>query len=211
MNTRLVWITPQAENLIAYMARVSSNKQDNPEYKKLFKYLLDHKHFSPFEMANATFEIVTSRAISAQILRHRSFSFQELSQRYKDVHEFEEVSPRRQAAKNRQSSTDDLSFADRKWFSDRTEELQSHAKDVYEEALARGIAKEIARFLLPMSTQTKLFMNGTIRSWIHYFALRCQEDTQQEHRELALSMRAILAQELPTIAQELNWNDNSKG
>lgn len=205
MQTKLIWITPNAEQLIAYMARVSSNNQSNSEYHKLFKYLLENHHVSPFEMASACFEIETSRAIAAQILRHRSFSFQEFSQRYAKAQEFIPISPRRQDTKNRQNSFDDLPFADRKWYSDSIEELQNHAKDIYEEALARGIAKETARFVLPLSTKTKLYMSGTIRSWIFYFDVRCKEDVQLEHRQLALQMRSILAQELPTIAKELNW------
>lgn len=205
MQTKLIWITPNAEQLIAYMARVSSDNPNNPEYKKLFKYLLDHKHFSPFEMAACCFEISTSMPIGEQVLRHRSFSFQKVSFRYSKALAFESICPRRQAEKNRQSSTDDLTYANKKWYSDRMNELQCFVKDIYEEALARGVAKESARFLLTMSTQTRLFMQGTIRSWIHYLALRCQEDTQLEHREVALSIRKELAQHLPTIAEELNW------
>ena len=204
MNTRLVWITPDAEKVIMYCARVSSPNQDSDD-TRLLSYCLKHKHFSIFEMANACFEVETSRAISAQLLRHKSFSFQEFSQRYAEVLNFEFYNPRRQDTKNRQNSIDDMSDDDKKWFDDSQRHVAATAMHEYNQALERGIAKESARFLLPMSASTKLYINGTIRSWIHYLNLRIDPSTQSEHREIAYSIRVELAQHIPTIAKALEW------
>jgi thymidylate synthase (FAD) len=206
MRTELVWITPNAESLIAKIARVSNpSNQDNPKYAKLIKYLIDHKHWSPLEMASACISIETNRAIAAQILRHRSFSFQEFSQRYAAVQTFEGVRPRRQDVKNRQNSIDDLPPETQEWFAAAVRKTEDQAVYLYEEALAKGVAKECARFLLPLNTRTHIYMAGTIRSWVHYLQLRTHEDTQLEHREIALSIRKILTEALPTVAEALEW------
>lgn len=199
MSVKLISITPDAEKIIAYCARVSSNNQDNPEYEKLLCYCMNHGHWSIFEMANMTVEITTSRAIAAQILRHHSFSFQEFSQRYSVATEFETIQARRQDTKNRQNSFDDLSEQDKNWFIAAQSRVINEANNVYRDALDRGIAKECARMVLPLLTQTRLYMNGNIRSWIHYLQVRCTPETQKEHRDIALAIKAILKEELPTI------------
>lgn len=206
-EVRLANITPDAEMFIAWAARRSSENPDNPEYGKLFKYLLDHKHWSPFEHATASFEITTSRAIAAQILRHRSFVFQERSQRYTDeILGFETSKARRQAVKNRQSSTADLDESTEFWWDSMQRAVFNQTEGYYNAALKRGICREQARMLLPLAVQTNLVMTGNIRSWIHYIELRGAEDTQQEHREIALAIRAQLTKELPVIAELLDWS-----
>ncbi len=205
-SVKLVTITPDAEKLIAYLARVSSPHQDNPEYAKLIRYLIDHAHWSPFEMCHAVLEIETSRAISAQILRHRSFSFSEFSQRYAAVQDRPPLaSGRRQAAKNRQSSAEQLDeMAQDYWLAlqDRTYDQCWRA---YESALNAGVAREQARMLLPLATPTRMYMAGTVRSWIHFVQLRTQEDTQLEHRVIAEQCRDILTEQLPAVAEALGW------
>ena len=202
---KLISITPDAENLIAYCARVSSKNQDNPNIEKLLTYCYEHGHWSVFETAYITMEINTSRAISAQILRHRSFTFQEFSQRYAEVPMFETYEARRQDTKNRQKSIDDMDFKDKHWFTCAQDRVQTVCSFLYNEALDKGIAKEQARFLLPLSSKTKLYMTGNVRSWIHYLDQRCKWDTQQEHRDLALEMRKIIKEQLPTIAKAVAW------
>jgi thymidylate synthase (FAD) len=202
---KLISITPNAEELIAYCARVSSKNQDNPKIQKLLEYCIDHEHWSVFESAFITVEINTSRAISAQILRHRSFTFQEFSQRYAEVPDFYTYEARRQDTKNRQKSIDDMDFKDKHWFTCAQDRVQTVSAFLYNEALDKGIAKEQARFLLPLSSKTKLYMTGNVRSWIHYIDLRCKWDTQKEHRDLALEIREILKKELPTIAKAVAW------
>lgn len=202
MKVSLVWITPNAEGHMAYCARASSEHQDNPDNEKLLRYCVEHGHWSVFTMANLCMEFVTSRAISRQVLRHK-FEFQEFSQRYAAVTQFEHVSARRQAKKNRQSSVDDLSEADVQWFNDTQAKVQTLVLNSYREALERGIAKESARFLLPEMAQTKLYINGTVRNWIHYIQLRVQPDTQFEHREIALACKNIFASQLPTTHKAL--------
>ena len=202
---KLISITPDAENLIAYCARVSSKNQDNPNIEKLLTYCYEHGHWSVFETAYITMEVNTSRAISAQILRHRSFTFQEFSQRYAEVPDFYTYEARRQDKKNRQASVDDMDFKDRHWFTCAQDRIQTVSAFLYNEALDKGIAKEQARFLLPLSSKTKLYMTGNVRSWIHYLDQRCKWDTQKEHRDLALEMREIVKQELPTIAKAVAW------
>ncbi len=204
-NVKLIHITPDSENVIAYCARVSSPKQDNPEHAKLLKYLIENKHWSPYEMASMCIEIKTSRAIAQQILRHRSFSFQEFSQRYAEAQDFDYYQARRQDTKNRQNSIDDMSEEDQKWFLDAQEKVVLLSNDLYKEALNRNIAKEQARFLLPLLTQTKLYMHGSIRSFIHYVDLRTDVSTQLEHREIALQIKEIMKKELPVISQACNW------
>ncbi len=203
MNVKLIHVTPDSEKLIAYCARVSSANQDNPNIDKLIKYLIDQKHWSPFEMASMCVEIVTSRAIAQQILRHRSFHFQEFSQRYAEVTNFELYDPRRQDTKDRQNSIDDLPAKDEDWFANALIGVNTTAKVLYEEALRRGIAKECARFLLPLTTQTKLYMHGTVRDWIHYLNLRTGNGTQLEHKEIALAIKDIFDKEFPTVSKAL--------
>jgi thymidylate synthase (FAD) len=205
VQVKLVHSTPDAEKVIAYCARVSSPNQDNPDYEKLLKYCIKHKHWSVFEQASANFEIVTSRAIAQQILRHRSFHFQEFSQRYAQTQQFEVYHARRQDDKNRQNSIDDMSDKDISWFEDAQLAIIQQSKLLYEEALTRGIAKEQARFLLPLSTQTKLYMHGTIRDFIHYCEVRCDASTQLEHREIADAIKKELINVVPSIAKALNW------
>lgn len=202
----LVNITPDAERAMAYMARVSSSNQDNPDIANLLKYCLDHGHWSVFEQAHATFEIITSRMISAQILRHRSFTFQEFSQRYAEVQSYIQYDARRQDTKNRQNSIDDIPDAVKHEWRKRQQDNWQRAMQDYSWALANGIAKECARAVLPMQTATRLYMTGSIRSWIHYFQVRCTEDAQQEHRVLALAMRTVLAKKLPILAEALGWS-----
>ena len=202
---KLISITPDSEKLIAYCARVSSNQQDNPSISKLLRYCIKHKHWSIFETAYLTVEINTSRAISAQILRHRSFTFQEFSQRYAEVPDFVSYEARRQDKKNRQASIDDMNIEDRHWFSVAQDRVQTLTASLYLDALDKGIAKEQARFLLPMSSKTKIYMTGNIRSWIHYLELRTAIETQKEHRDIARQVKEIFKQELPIISGALEW------
>jgi thymidylate synthase (FAD) len=205
MNVSLIHITQDAEKLMAYCARVSSSKQDNPEYEKLLGYCIKNSHWSVFEMASMCVEIVTSRAIAQQILRHRSFNFQEFSQRYAEVTNFELYEARRQDTKNRQNSIDDMSEETKGWFLYAQASIQERSEALYEEALKLGIAKEQARFLLPLSTTTKLYMHGTVRSFIHYLNLRTGNGTQKEHKEIAEAIKAIFIEQLPTVSKALEW------
>lgn len=205
-NVKLIWATPDAEKLVVKMARVSNPKnEDNWETgPKLLRYCLRNKHFSIFEMANMCVEIETTRAISPQILRHRSFSFQEFSQRYADTSELgSAVIPhlRRQDQKNRQNSIDDLSPDLVGNYYRRISELYENAEHLYREMVSNGIAKECARSILPLSTQTRLFMNGTLRSWVHYLDLRCSNGTQLEHQQIAREIRKIFCKEFPIIGE----------
>lgn len=206
MNVRLISLTLDAEKNIAYCARVSSPNQENPDIAKLIKYCIDHKHFSIFEQAHMTVEIETSRMISAQILRHRSFTFQEFSQRYAEVQDFESYEARRQDKKNRQNSIDDLSLDVKNEWLRRQEENFERCMQHYSWALSQGIAKECARAVLPMQTETKLYMTGSIRSWIHYLELRCDKDTQKEHRDIAKAIEQIFVKEFPVISEALGWS-----
>jgi thymidylate synthase (FAD) len=208
MKVKLISISPNAEQTIAYCARVSSSKQDNPNIAGLLKYCSKHGHWSVFEMANMVVEITTSRAISPQILRHRSFNFQEFSQRYSEAQAFEYYDPRRQDHKNKQNSFDDMSNEDHDWFHDAQAEVIKISNKLYQEALDKGIAKESARFLLPLNTSTKLYMNGTIRSWIHYLNVRCGPETQLEHREIANEIKKLFIEQLPIIAEAMEWRKN---
>lgn len=207
MKANLVWITPQAQDVIMYCARVSNPANQNSSHTGLLNYCVKNHHWSIFEMASMCIEIETSRAISAQILRHRSFSFQEFSQRYAAVQNTEEYEARRQDDKNRQNSVDDMSELDKIWFKNAQRNISNVATNHYENALGRGIAKEQARFLLPMSSTTKLYMNGTIRSWIHYLNLRCGNGTQLEHKEIADKIKEIFIKELPIIAKANGWTN----
>jgi len=204
-SVKLVTITENAQHVIAYCARVSNpQNQHNIETEpKLLAYLVKHKHWSPFEMASMTVEICTSRAISAQIIRHRSFSFQEFSQRFSSVHQYIMPHFRTQDSKNKQSSHDTLSEEDQAALQEQTRETVKIAFTMYNNMLERGVAKECARMILPMCTATTIYMTGTIRSWIHYLQLRTEWDTQQEHREIAVAIREILLKECPWLAQVL--------
>ena len=206
MTVKLTWSTPNAEEMITRMARVSAPKnQDNMDTApRLLKYLIKNKHWSPFEMGNMCVEIETTRAISPQILRHRSFSFQEFSQRYADTSELgSSVVPhlRRQDSKNRQNSIDDLSSDVVANYYRRIGILFEDAEHLYREMVSTGIAKECARNVLPMATPTTLFMNGTIRSWIHYLQVRCDPSTQREHREVALEIKSVFCEQFPVIGE----------
>ena len=207
-SVKFVSISPDTENLISYCARVSnpSNQENYDTAPKLLRYCIKHKHWSPFEMANMVLEINTTRSISAQILRHRSFSFQEFSLRYATAIGSPVVPEiRLQDHKNRQNSVevDDDEFAS--YFASKARDLFEQQIALYEEMIANGVAKEIARDVLPLATPTRLYMNGTIRSWIHYIDLRVGNGTQKEHRLLAEEAKQIFCTQLPVIAEALEW------
>lgn len=207
-SVKRISITENCEQLIMYCARVSNPKNQDSGNTGLLKYCARNKHWSVFEMAYATYEITTSRAISAQILRHKSFSFQEFSQRYAAVDTYIPMEARRQDKKNRQNSIDDLPEDTKAWFDSAQGLVWDESYYLYNEALKMGIAKEQARNLLPLSTQTRLYMSGSIRSWIHYFSVRCSVETQKEHRDIALQIRDDLAIQIPTIALALGWHND---
>lgn len=195
------------EGLIAYVARVSSTKQNNPNYARLIRYCMNHGHWSILETANACFEIETSRAIAPQILRHRSFSFQEFSQRYAAVDEsgIELFAARRQDKKNRQNSIDDISEEIAKEWEQRQLDNWKSSFEHYKWALDNEIAKETARAVLPLQTSTKMYMNGTIRSWVHYVNLRSDPSTQKEHREIAEAIKEQLIKHYPVVSEAAGW------
>lgn len=203
-----------AEALIVYIARVSnpSNQLNTETSDKLIKFLIENKHWSPFEMVDMTVEIVTSRAIAQQILRHRSFSFQEFSQRYAVATEFEPVQLRRQADKNRQSSTEEfdpvIKIADNVHDVKASEVIRYVVDDLnamYKKLIDAGIAKECARMILPLTTQTKIYMKGSVRSWIHYLQIRCDPHTQIEHQQIAVRIKNIFENQFPNISKALSW------
>ena len=207
MNVVVEWSTPQAEELVAKMARVSNpaNENNKESAPKLLKYLIDNKHWSPFEMVNVCMQIETTRDIARQILRHRSFSFQEFSQRYAEAYEWERCEVRMQDTKNRQSSmaSDDKELA--RWWSDEQATLLHSATKLYKNALNAGIAKEVARKVLPEGlTTSRMYMNGTLRSWLHYVTIRCDKATQKEHREVAEACKAELIKLFPSLKEALN-------
>ncbi len=206
-DAKLIWVTPNAEQLIGKIARVSNPaNENNPDSTKLLKYLIKHKHWSPFEMASMCVEIHTTRAISPQILRHRSFSFQEFSQRYAiPTDTFATVLPdlRRQDDKNRQNSIDDLPSETLEYYQDKIDEHFRDSVNLYESLLHSGVAKECARSVLPINTVTRLYMSGTIRSWLHYVDLRGDNGTQKEHMAIARSVGEILDTELPNISRAM--------
>lgn len=206
---KVVWATPNAEEAVAYCARVSNPENQNAQETapKLLKYLIKHKHWSPFEMANVCMEIETTRDIARQILRHRSFSFQEFSQRYAVATDFELSEARLQDNKNRQNSlvTDDAEIQN--WWNAAQLRVQSDAELMYKSALKMGIAKEQARKLLPEGlTMSKMYMNGTLRSWLHYVDIRCDKATQKEHREVAEKCRDELTKLFPHTMEAFNAN-----
>lgn len=206
----LVHITPNAEELISYMARVSNpaNQSNTETSAKLIKYLITHNHWSPFEMVNMCVEINTTRSIAAQILRHRSFSFQEFSQRYAPVTEMAEIPQlRTQDLKNRQNSVDNLDEVLDKKFQFEIAKHYCNAYRLYKDMLDAGIAKECAREVLPIATPTRLYMNGTIRSWLHYCDLRTSNGTQKEHALIAAQVQDLLYQHLPSTCEAM-WDKN---
>ncbi len=203
-TAKLVWVTPNAEQLIGKIARVSNPaNEDNPNVEKLIRYLIEHKHWSPFEMASMCVEIKTTRAIAPQILRHRSFSFQEFSQRYAVATEINVPDLRRQDVKNRQNSIDDLPEEKVEFLQQQIDNHYRSAMDIYNSMLDSGVAKECARSVLPLSTATRLYMSGTIRSWLHYVDLRADNGTQLEHMQIARSIGDILADQVPTVARAM--------
>ena len=209
-NIKLVSVTPDAEKSIAYCARVSNpNNQDSNNISGLLNYCIKHHHWSIFEMAFMTIEINTTRGLAAQILRHRSFTFQEFSQRYADTTLLEGQIPlpdlRSQDNKNRQNSIDDLDQEVKHKYNLQMRELFAKSKALYDTMLADGIAKECARFVLPLATPTRLYMSGSIRSWIHYIELRSANGTQKEHQDIALSCKDVFKIEFPIISTALGW------
>ena len=211
-TVELVTVTPKAEELVAYMARVSNpNNQSNTETsERLIKYLINHKHWSPFEMCHLVLEINTTRAIAAQILRHRSFTFQEFSQRYADIKELTSSIQlphlRRQDFTNRQNSIDDLTTDKTQIFYRRIAQHFEEAQDLYREMVSAGVAKECAREVLPLATPTRMYMAGSVRSWIHYIDLRSQNGTQLEHMQIAQQAKEIFNKQFPTIGKALDWS-----
>lgn len=197
-----------AEDIISFAARVSSpqNQEEFDTAPRLIKYCIRNQHYSILETASMTVEIRTSRAIAAQILRHRSFTFQEASQRYSVASSNILNSVRRQDVKNRQNSIDDLPATTVQWFDEAQALVWHTSSKLYEEALEKGIAKECARFLLPLSTETILYMTGTIRSFMHYIQLRSANGTQKEHQDIALDIKKVFVGNLPTISEALGWS-----
>jgi thymidylate synthase (FAD) len=210
MSVKLISVTPDAEKLMAYCARVSNpSNQDSDNYAKLLAYCIKNKHWSIFEMASMGLEVNTTRGIAAQILRHRSFNFQEFSQRYADTTLLAEEIPlfelRRQDDKNRQNSIDDIPDEVRAKWGMRIREHFAKAKSIYDGMIADGIAKECARFILPLATPTRLYIHGNIRSWIHYIELRSSNGTQKEHMLIAEEAKRIFSEQFPTVSEALGW------
>jgi len=210
MNVELISVTPDAEKHMAYVARVSNPKnQDNDKFAGLLKYCIKHGHWSVFEQAFMTVEINTTRGLAAQILRHRSFTYQEFSQRYADTNLLSEKIPlpklRRQDTKNRQNSTDDVDPFTVQKYDILMEDHFKASMNLYNKMLEDGIAKECARFVLPLCTPTRIYMTGSCRSWIHYINLRSAHGTQKEHMDVAEAIRSIFKEQYPTVAQALDW------
>jgi len=210
MNVSLVSVSPDAEKLMAYCARVSNpSNQENDNYAGLLRYCIKHQHWSIFEQAFMTLEINTTRGLAAQILRHRSFTFQEFSQRYADAKLLETNIPlpelRRQDTKNRQNSIDDIPEAQSKMLLGRIQNYFNEGLDLYNELLREGIAKECARFVLPLATPTRIYMSGSVRSWVHYIDLRSGHGTQKEHMDIANACKTIFTEQFPTVSEALDW------
>jgi thymidylate synthase (FAD) len=209
MDVKLVWVTPEAEKMIGKIARVSNPaNQDNPNVAGLLKYCIRQKHWSIFEQACLSVEIETTRAISAQIIRHRSFNYQEFSLRYAEAIGFETVEARSQDLKNRQNSNDDMSEENKEWFEAAQRDIQELSSRLYREALDFGVAKEQARYLLPLSTKTRLYMTGNLRSFITYLQVRTDPSTQKEHRDIAEAIKVIFMEQFPIISEALDWTEN---
>ena len=210
-QVKLITVTPKAEETMGYVARVSNpNNQDNPNVAGLLKYCIKHQHWSVFEQAHMTVEIETTRGLAAQILRHRSFTFQEFSQRYADTNLLAEEIPmfdlRSQDLKNRQNSNDDIPKNKKADLQQKIAEYFVESMDLYNELLANGIAKECARFVLPLATPTRLYMTGSVRSWVHYIDLRSAHGTQKEHMLIAEECRNIFKEQFPITSEALEWN-----
>tara|TARA_R100000027_G_scaffold44999_1_gene34007 strand:- start:329 stop:973 length:645 start_codon:yes stop_codon:yes gene_type:complete len=206
----LVSVTPDAEKTMGYVARVSNpNNQENPKVAGLLKYCIQHGHWSVFEQAHMTLEINTTRGLAAQILRHRSFTYQEFSQRYADSSLLGDVIPlpdlRRQDTKNRQNSIDDVDPFTRQEFQIKIQKHFEEGMKLYKDMLNASIAKECARFVLPLATPTRLYMTGSVRSWVHYIDLRSANGTQKEHMDIANDCKKIFAEQFPTVAEALEW------
>ncbi len=209
-EVKLISVTPDAEKHMAYCARVSNPKnQDNEKFSGLLKYCIQHQHWSIFEQASMTVEINTTRGIAAQILRHRSFTFQEFSQRYADANLLTKIIPlpelRRQDDKNRQNSIADIPDYLQLTLLEDIRVLFEHSQNVYNRLLEKGVAKECARFVLPLATPTRLYMTGSVRSWIHYIDLRSAHGTQKEHMDIAELIRCIFTCQFPAVSEALGW------
>ncbi len=210
MNVKFVSITPDAEKTMAYIARVSNpSNQENEKYAGLLKYCIKHNHWSVFEQSSMTLEIETTRGLAAQILRHRSFTYQEFSQRYADTKLLDDKIPlpklRKQDLKNRQNSTDDLDEFIVQDFELEMEKLFNSSMQLYNKMLDSGVAKECARFVLPLATPTRLYMTGSCRSWVHYINLRSAHGTQKEHMDIAHKCREIFVEKFPNVSEALEW------
>ena len=210
MTVKFVSVTPDAEKTMAYIARVSNPKnQDNEKFAGLLKYCIKHNHWSVFEQSSMTLEIETTRGLGAQILRHRSFTFQEFSQRYADTNLLADEIPmfdlRSQDLKNRQNSIDDIPKNKKADLQEKIAEHFVEAMDLYNELLANGIAKECARFVLPLATPTRLYMTGSCRSWIHYNNLRSAHGTQKEHMDVVAECKKIFVEQFPSVSEALEW------
>jgi thymidylate synthase (FAD) len=210
MTVKLISVTPDAEKTMAFIARVSNPaNQDNENYAKLLAYCIKHNHWSVFEQSSMTLEIETNRGIAAQILRHRSFTYQEFSQRYADTNLITENIPipdlRKQDTKNRQNSTDDLGDYVKLKFQTEIAELFTHSNNLYKRMLEAGVAKECARFILPLATPTRIYMTGSCRSWIHYINLRSANGTQKEHMDIALACKEVFKEQFPSVSEALEW------
>ena len=210
MSVKLISVTPDAEKMMAYVARVSNpNNQENPNYAKLLGYCIKHNHWSVFEQAFMTLELETTRGVAAQVLRHRSFTYQEFSQRYADSSMLAETIPmfdlRRQDTKNRQNSIDDIDPFVKQEFEIKIRRHFDEAMVLYQSMLDAGIAKECSRFVLPLATPTRIYMSGSCRSWIHYINLRTANGTQKEHMDLAEGCKKVFVEQFPTCAEALEW------
>ena len=211
MDVKFVSITPDAEKTMAYIARVSNpSNQDNEKFAGLLKYCINHNHWSVFEQSSMTLEIETTRAIAAQILRHRSFTFQEFSQRYADSTKLGEIpipELRRQDEKNRQNSTNDLDEFVKQKLELQMNTLFSSATALYQQMLEEGVAKECARMVLPLCTLTRIYMTGSCRSWIHYIELRSAHGTQKEHMDIAQACKTVFIEQFPIVSEALEWRN----
>ena len=211
MDVKFLSVTPDAEKTMAYIARVSNpNNQDNEKFAGLLKYCIKHNHWSVFEQSSMTLEIETTRAIAAQILRHRSFTFQEFSQRYADSTKLGEIpipELRRQDEKNRQNSTNDLDEFVKQKLELQMNTLFSSATALYQQMLEEGVAKECARMVLPLCTPTRIYMTGSCRSWIHYIELRSAHGTQKEHMDIAQACKTVFVEQFPLVSEALEWRN----
>ena len=210
MNVKLITVTPNAEETMGYVARVSNpNNQDNPKVAGLLGYCIKHQHWSVFEQAHMTLEIETTRGIAAQILRHRSFTYQEFSQRYANTNMLGQIDVpdlRSQDDKNRQNSIDDIPQDQKARLQGQIQRYFSEGIDLYNELIREGIAKECARFVLPLATPTRIYMTGSVRSWIHYIDLRSAHGTQKEHMDIAEACRQIFIGQFPIVSTALDWS-----